>query len=195
MGVHGRRGGKRACAVWHRRAGNSVFLNWLSDTERADVDRQFLRLSDRWALSYDAAQWIVMKRDMGRSRWPWRAVAFIGGHRGTVCRVLEEMGCCPTKKAQIALTGLPYRFRDWIAARAYIDAMPHRFLDWLAIPPERRFKASDIAILGVVVGRLPLPRNEAVTGRKPPHDIEAELHRAHCERGHISRNLERTTLP
>ena len=39
-------------------------------------------------------------------------------------------------------------------------------------------KAGHSAISGVVVGRLPLPRNEAVTGQKKPHDIEADVQRA-----------------
>ena len=33
-------------------------------------------------------------------------------------------------------------------------------------------------------GGLPLPRNEAVTGQKPPHDIEADLQRARCLETH-----------
>ena len=37
-------------------------------------------------------------------------------------------------------------------------------------------------------------KGEAVTGQKPPHDIEAELQRAYCERGHFTRNLDRTSM-
>ncbi len=39
-----------------------------------------------------------------------------GSHRGIIERVLEEKGCHPTKEAQIALSDMPWRFLDWLAA-------------------------------------------------------------------------------
>ena len=45
-----------------------------------------------------------------------RAISFVGSHKGTLCRVLEEAGCRPTKKAELALTRMPYRFFDWLEA-------------------------------------------------------------------------------
>jgi len=92
------------------------------------VDRQFLRLNDRWALAYDEAQWIIQRREGAA----WRGVSFIGSNKDILWRCLEERGIDPTPEA-----------------RAVIDAMPFRFLDWLAMPPARREKAPDIAILGV----------------------------------------------
>ena len=99
------------------------------------MDRQFLRLSDRWALAYDRNQWIIQtcispRRD--RQGDQWRGVSFIGSNKDILWRCLEERGIDPTPEA-----------------RAVIDAMPFRFLDWLAMPPARREKAPDIAILGV----------------------------------------------
>ncbi len=110
------------------------------------ADRQFLRLNDRWALAYDPAQWIVQKR----RGTEWRGVCFVGSNKDILWRVFEEKGIDVTPEA-----------------RAYIDAMPHRFLDWIAIPPERRFKVSDSAILGVVVGRTtPAPERSRDRAKK-----------------------------
>ncbi len=92
------------------------------------ADTQFLRLSDRWALAYDEAQWIFQRREGAA----WRGVCFIAESRDIFSRVFDEKGIDPTPEA-----------------RAYIDAMPDTFREWIAIPPSRRFKAPDIAILGV----------------------------------------------
>ncbi len=58
--------------------------------------------------------------------WRWEAVSFIGGHKDTLERVLGEMGCHPTKKAQIALMALPWRFLDWLAERDAGAAAPDK---------------------------------------------------------------------
>ncbi len=97
------------------------------------MDRQFLRLNDRWALAYDRNQWIIQMRispRRDRQGEQWRGVSFIGSNKDILWRCLEEKGIDVTPEA-----------------RAYIDAMPHRFLDWLAIPPERRFKGAQSTIL------------------------------------------------
>ncbi len=103
------------------------------------VDTQFLRLSEKWALAYDNAQWIVQRRKAPSKKGGtcrWAAVSFVASNKDDLLRVLREEG------AEIGP-----------AAREYIDAMPHRFLDWIAMPPSRRFKAGHSAILGVVVGK------------------------------------------
>ncbi len=99
------------------------------------MDRQFLRLNDRWALAYDRNQWIIQMRippRRDRQGEQWRGVSFIGSNKNILWRCLEEKGI------------------DLIPeARVYIEAMPHRFLDWLAIPPERRFKGAQSTVLGL----------------------------------------------
>ncbi len=103
------------------------------------ADTQFLRLSEKWALAYDNAQWIVQRRKApsktgGACRWA--GVSFVASNKDILWRVLQEKG------AEIGP-----------AAREYIDAMPDTFREWIAMPPERRFKVGHSAILGVVVGR------------------------------------------
>ncbi len=103
------------------------------------ADRQFLRLSENWAIAYDKNQWIVQRRKApsktgGECRWV--GVSFVGSNKDILWRVLREKG------AEIDP-----------AAREYIDAMPDTFREWISIPPSRRFKAGHGAISGVVVGR------------------------------------------
>ncbi len=103
------------------------------------VDTQFLRLSEKWALAYDNAQWIVQRRKAPSKKGGacrWAAVSFIGSNKDILWRVLREKG------AEIGP-----------AAGEYIDAMPDTFREWISMPPARRFKAGHSAILGVVVGR------------------------------------------
>ena len=92
------------------------------------MDRQFLRLSDRWALAYDEAQWIIQRREGAA----WRGVSFVGSNKDILSRCLEEKG--------MEVTPSP---------RAVIDAMAFRFPDWPAMSPARREKEPDVAILGV----------------------------------------------
>ena len=104
------------------------------------ADRQFLRLSENWALAYDNAQWIVQRRKApskkgGKCRWA--AVSFVGSNKDILWRALREKG------AEIDP-----------AAREYIDAMPDTFREWISMPPARRFKVGHSAISGVVVGRI-----------------------------------------
>ncbi len=103
------------------------------------ADTQFLRLSEKWALAYDNAQWIVQRRKApsktgGACRWA--GVSFVGSNKDILWRVLREKG------AEIDP-----------AARKYIDAMPDTFREWISVPPERRFKVGHSAISGVAVGR------------------------------------------
>ncbi len=103
------------------------------------ADTQFLRLSEKWALAYDNAQWIVQRRKAPRKKGGecrWAAVSFIGSNKDILWRVFEEKGIDATAEA-----------------RAYIDAMPDTFREWISMPAARRFKAGHSAISGVVVGR------------------------------------------
>ena len=56
------------------------------------TDGVFLRLSDRWAISFDRLQWLVMQQK-GRGRW--KAVAFVASEKRVLLRVLREKGCHP----------------------------------------------------------------------------------------------------
>ncbi len=103
------------------------------------ADTQFLRLSKKWALAYDNAQWIVQRRKApgkkgGECRWA--AVSFVASNKDILWCVLREKG------AEIDP-----------AVREYIAAMPDTFREWISMPPARRFKVGHSAILGVVVGR------------------------------------------
>ncbi len=109
------------------------------------ADRQFLRLSENWALAYDNAQWIVQRARRNRNRkggLEWRAIAFVATDKGVLQRVLREKGAVIDSEGHAALRRLPETFREWIS-----------------MPPERRFKAGHSAISGVVVGRIaPAPK-------------------------------------
>ncbi len=103
------------------------------------ADTQFLRLSKKWALAYDNAQWIVQRRKAPSKKggaYRWAGVSFIGSNKDILWRVLREKG------AEIDP-----------AAREYIDAMPDTFREWISMPPERRFNVGPSAIPGVAVGR------------------------------------------
>ena len=105
------------------------------------ADKQFLWLSEKWALAYDKSQWIVQRRKApgkkgGECRWA--AVSFVASNKAVLLRVLREKGAeiCP-------------------AAREYIAAMPDTFREWISIPPEKRFKAGHSAIIGTEVDNMP----------------------------------------
>ncbi len=103
------------------------------------ADTQFLRLSKKWALAYDNAQWIVQRRKApakkgGKCRWA--NVAFIALHKDVLLRVLGEKGAVIEPDAQ-----------------EHLQAMPDTFREWISIPPARRFTVGHSAISGVVVGR------------------------------------------
>ena len=120
------------------------------------ADTQFLRLSKKWALAYDKAQWIVQRRKApgkkgGECRWA--AVSFVASNKDILWCVLREKG------AEIDP-----------AAREYIDAMPHTFREWISMPPEKRFKAGHDAILGAVESHMPQHTNNAKTAQNTRPD-------------------------
>ncbi len=117
------------------------------------ADKQFLRLSKKWALAYNKNQWILQHRMTpgkkgGECRWA--AVSFVASNKDILWRVLREKG------AEVDP-----------AAREYIDAMPDTFREWISMPPARRFKAGHSAISGVVVGRTaPAPERSRDRAKK-----------------------------
>ena len=104
------------------------------------ADRQFLRLSERWALGTDGIQWIVQRARRNRNKeggLDWRAVAFVASDKGVLHRVLREKGVVIDSEGLEALRRLPETFREWAS-----------------VPHARRVKAGHSAISGVVVGRI-----------------------------------------
>ena len=81
---------------------------------RHDTENIFLRLNDRWAISFDRLQWLVMQRT-GSGRW--QAVSFVASEKRVLQRVLREKGCHPTLEAANALLHMPERFTEWLAQR------------------------------------------------------------------------------
>ncbi len=99
------------------------------------ADRQFLRLSENWALAYDNAQWIVQRRKAPSKKGGacrWAAVSFVASNKDILWRVLREKG------AKIAPE-----------ARAALDTLPETFREWISRPSSRRFKVCSSAILRV----------------------------------------------
>lgn len=82
------------------------------------MDRQFLRLNDRWALAYDDLQWIVQRR-AGRE---WKAWSFIATEKRILERVLREDGVKPTPEAERALRCLPDSFEEWYQQLQFAEA-------------------------------------------------------------------------
>ena len=84
------------------------------------ADRQFLRLSDRWALAYDNLQWIIQRRggfDKKRGRWNWEALSFISSSRDILVLTLREKGIVPDPGKMEEVLALPHTFKQWIAQR------------------------------------------------------------------------------
>ena len=92
------------------------------------ADRQFLRLSERWALAYDSLQWIIQKRESAKGkREYWRGVSFISSNRDILVLTLREKGIVPDLGKMEAVLALPYTFKEWYAqrqARENADARP-----------------------------------------------------------------------
>ena len=53
------------------------------------TDRQFLRLSDDWALTHDRLQWIVQNRRKHKGGEKWQPIAFIAAEKRVLRRVLR----------------------------------------------------------------------------------------------------------
>ncbi len=99
------------------------------------MDRQFLRLSERWALAYDRHQWIVQQFRPPK----WRPVAFVEGSKAVLMRVLREKGAVVSVDAGAALNRLPDSFRLWHDA---LDRQGRELGETTALPPERKSQRS-----------------------------------------------------
>ena len=83
-------------------------------------DRQFLRLSERWALAYDNLQWVIQRRrdfDKRRGKWNWGALSFISSNRDILVLTLREKGAVLDPGKMREVLALPYTFKEWIAQR------------------------------------------------------------------------------
>ncbi len=84
------------------------------------AERQFLRLSERWALAYDNLQWVIQRRcrfDKRRGKWNWGALSFISSNRDILVLTLPEKRAVLEHGKMEEVLALPYTFREWIAQR------------------------------------------------------------------------------
>ena len=85
---------------------------------RLMADRQFLRLSERWALAYDSLQWIIQKRESAKGKSEnWRGVSFISSNRDILILTLREKGVVIDTGKMEEVLSLPYTFKEWIGLR------------------------------------------------------------------------------
>ena len=95
-----------------------------SPIEAPTSERQFLRLSDEWALSADSNQWILQRFRGIRKSGPhagqevWESLSFVGSNKAVLIRILHEKGVVVAPEASAALHTMPERFLDFIANRS-----------------------------------------------------------------------------
>jgi hypothetical protein len=94
------------------------------------MDRQFLRIDDKWALAYDERQWILQRfRGIRSSGYgvgleKWEGVSFVTSTRDVLARCMREKGV-PADAALVALAGLPEtfsEFRAWMGRQIDLEA-------------------------------------------------------------------------
>jgi len=93
------------------------------------ADRQFLRLSERWALAYDSLQWIIQRRggfDEKRDQWNWQALSFISSNRDILVLTLREKGAVIDSEKMEEVLALPHTFKEWIGRRQGQEATGRR---------------------------------------------------------------------
>ena len=84
------------------------------------ADKQFLRLSERWALGYDSLQWIIQRRgsfDKKQDTRRWEPLAFISSNRDILVLTLREKGAVIDPDKMEEVLALPYTFKEWIGRR------------------------------------------------------------------------------
>ncbi len=82
------------------------------------TDRQFLRLSERWALAYDSLQWIIQRRKSAKGKpGKWCAESFISSNRDVLVLALREKGIVPDLGKMEEVLALPYTFKEWYEQR------------------------------------------------------------------------------
>ena len=84
------------------------------------ADKQFLRLSERWALAYDSLQWILQRRgsfDKRQGMRRWEPLSFISSNRDILILTLREKGAVIDPGKMEEVLALPYSFKEWIGER------------------------------------------------------------------------------
>ena len=84
------------------------------------ADKQFLKLSERWALAYDSLQWIIQRRgsvDKRSGKCRWNGESFISSNRDILVLTLREKGIVPDLGKMEEVLALPDTFKEWIAQR------------------------------------------------------------------------------
>ena len=93
-------------------------------------DKQFLRLSERWALGYDSLQWVIQRRgsfDKRSGKYRWSGESFISSNRDILVLTLREKGIVADPSKMEEVLALPYTFKEWFEqqqARDATDAQP-----------------------------------------------------------------------
>ena len=82
------------------------------------ADKQFLRLSERWALAHDSLQWIIQRRKSAKGKpEKWCAESFISSNRDILVLTLREKGIVPDLGKMEEVRALPYTFKEWYEQR------------------------------------------------------------------------------
>ena len=76
-----------------------------------------LRLSEGW---HDPLQWIVCRGRNLRSGRKWQPLAYIGGRKSSLLRILAEYGAEITPEASAVLHSWPDTFRLWRSQRGAV---------------------------------------------------------------------------
>ena len=66
----------------------------------------------RWAIKFDANQWMISRRE---GEGIYRPVKFIGSNTTTLRSCIRELGITLTPEAQAVIENWPHRFLDWHA--------------------------------------------------------------------------------
>ena len=93
------------------------------------MDRQFLKLNDRWALAYDNLQWVIQRRrgfDKKRGKWNWGALSFISSNRDILVLTLREKGAVLDPGKMEEVLALPYTFKEWLVQQRTREAADTR---------------------------------------------------------------------
>ncbi|MCH7775741.1 MAG: hypothetical protein IH878_04255 [Gemmatimonadetes bacterium] len=93
------------------------------------ADKQFLRLSERWALAYDSLQWIIQRRgsfDKRQGARRWEPLSFISSNQDILILTLREKGAVIDPDKMEEVLALPYTFKEWIGQRQNRGAAKRR---------------------------------------------------------------------
>ena len=105
------------------------------------ADREFLRLSERWALAYDSLQWIIQRRgsiDKRSGEYRWHGESFISSNRDILILTLKEKGIVPDLGKMEEVLALPYTFKEWYEQRREVTPCRRQ------VCPKRRRRADVI---------------------------------------------------